>query len=57
MRNTRLQNALTKTNVVEVPIDKRKIVVCNNTLEDSTIIVEKRVGYKVTCPRCTHQWI
>jgi hypothetical protein len=57
MRNTRLQNALTKTNVVEVPIDKRSVVICNNTLEDSSIIVEKRVGYKVTCPRCTHQWI
>jgi hypothetical protein len=49
MTRTRQVNALTKTNIVEFPIDKRRIIVCSNTLEDSSIVVEKRVGYKVTC--------
>jgi len=57
MRSTRIQNALTKTNVIEVPIDKRSVVICNNSLEDSSIIVEKRVGYRVTCPRCSWTWV
>ena len=57
IRNARLQNALTKTNVVEVPIDKRSAILCNNTLEDSSIVVEKRVDYKVTCPRCRWTWV
>ena len=57
MRSTRIQNALTKTNVIEVPIDKRSVVICNNSLEDASIIVEKRVGYRVTCPRCSWTWV
>jgi hypothetical protein len=51
MRITRIQNALTKPNVVEVPTNKRTIVACTNTLEDTGIVIEKRVGYRVTCPR------
>lgn len=57
MRNTRIQNALTKPNVVEVPTNKRTIVACTNTLEDTGIVIEKRVGYRVTCRRCNWSWI
>jgi hypothetical protein len=57
MSRTRQQNVLKQVNVVEVPIDKRSVVICNNTLEDSSIIVEKRVGYRVTCPRCSWTWV
>jgi hypothetical protein len=57
MSRTRQQNVSKQVNVVEVPIDKRSVVICNNTLEDSSIIVEKRVGYRVTCPRCSWTWV
>jgi hypothetical protein len=69
MSRTRQQNVLKQVNVVEVPIDKRSVVICNNTLdkrsvvicnntlEDSSIIVEKRVGYRVSCPRCSWTWV
>jgi protein-arginine kinase activator protein McsA len=56
MRNTRLQNSLTKTNAVELPFDEKKVVVCNDTSEDSSIIVQKRIGYRLTCPRCNYSW-
>jgi protein-arginine kinase activator protein McsA len=52
MRNTRL----TKTNAVEVQVDEKKVVVCNDTSEDSSIIVQKRIGYRLTCPRCNYSW-
>jgi hypothetical protein len=57
MSRTRQQNVLKQVNVVEVPIDKRSVVICNNSLEDSSIIVEQRVGYRVTCPRCSWTWV
>lgn len=56
MRSTRIQNALAKTNVVEVPVDDKKVVVCNDTSEDSSIIVQKRIGFRLTCPRCNYSW-
>jgi hypothetical protein len=42
----------------EVDTEKRKVVLCKQeVIEDSSIVVEKRVGYKVTCPWCTYQWV
>jgi hypothetical protein len=55
MARTRQINAL-ENEVKEVTIDERSAAICNNTLEDSSIIIEKRVGYKVTCPHCCYSW-
>jgi len=41
----------------EVETEKTKVVACVSVLDDSGIVVEKRVGYRVTCPRCVYQWI
>ena len=42
----------------EVDTEKRKVVLCKQeVIEDSSIVVERRVGYKVTCPWCTYQWV
>jgi hypothetical protein len=57
MAKTRQQNVVKQKNVVEFPVDNRKVFICNNTLEDSRIIVEKRVGYKLVCPHCNWSWV
>lgn len=49
MSKTRQENAI---------IEERKAVICKQEiLEDSNIVVEKRVGYKVTCPWCSYNWV
>jgi hypothetical protein len=42
----------------EVDTEKRKVVLCKQeVIEDSSVVVERRVGYKVTCPWCSYQWV
>jgi hypothetical protein len=42
----------------EVDTEKRKVVLCKQeVIEDSSVVVERRAGYKVTCPWCTYSWV
>lgn len=57
MTRTRQQNAMKEAKVTEVAIEERGAAICKNTIGDSSIVVEKRVGYRVTCPHCGHTFV